>query len=918
MLGQLTSLLSGAGAGSLGTLLVQLTADSSRLVRGMHEAELAVESSSTRMLRQTKLLAAGATTALVAVGFAAVRQAALFESSFAGVRKTVDATEEEFAYLERTFRNMAKETPASIHEINRVAEAAGQLGIQKANIAGFTKTMLQLGTATNMASDEAATSLARLANVTGMDQREFDRLGSTIVDLGNKMATTESEIVSMALRIAGAGRQIGLTEHQMLALAASLSSVGMEAEAGGTGMSRIMVEMAKAVKSGSDELEIFAQTAGMSSGAFVQAFEKDAAQAILAFLRGLKGASEQGSNVFALFESMGLEGVRLTDVLNRASLASDLFAGALDTASTAWSQNIALSEEARKRYETFNSQLQITKNLFVDLFITIGQQLLPAIKGVNSEMQSMLKNSEWAVGFGKDLAVVVDGVLEVGKAMSWLFHQNMQAARYAGIFIASVFQLTVDAIHDILLYLEKAWDALWEKMRRPVDALLVVGMTTLATQLQKMGVGDEALSKLMASIGEMASKTKAAAEGLKAADSESKQAFLEKLESLFQQWDLVRKQLWEDIASGVQVPHSELDQERVAAFRQSLEDADTAAKALADDTGKVVENAERLAGIGGGLNGGAMAFAFGAGLPEMLAGASKAMQEMDAVGSPSMLLGKHGQPRMNGIGMDYATSQAFRLQEEQAQAQKAMEDLAKIETQGIEALEERKTELIEQWMEKRNQLRIAEAQLALSSTSQMFEDLGTMAEVFAGKQSDVYKAMFAASKAFAIAESIVKIQQGIANAASLGWPAMIPAVASVVAATANIVSTIQSVKLEFGGARAAGGDVTKGKAFLVGERGPELFVPEDNGYVFPNSQGGQPFSVDGGTDRGSGVIVNIINHTDITPQVSERDDNGKRVVDVVLRRVQTELSSSIREGRGELNRAMTDTFALRRSGVTGR
>ncbi|KMK51400.1 hypothetical protein RO21_06750 [[Actinobacillus] muris] len=99
------------------------------------------------------------------------------------------------------------------------------------------------------------------------------------------------------------------------------------------------------------------------------------------------------------------------------------------------------------------------------------------------------------------------------------------------------------------------------------------------------------------------------------------------------------------------------------------------------------------------------------------------------------------------------------------------------------------------------------------SANMMSSAFDTMAGVMAnaaGKQSGIYKVMFATSKAFAIAESIIKIQQGIANAAALPFPANLPAMASVAAATANIVATIQSVQMGFatGGYTGDGGKYT--------------------------------------------------------------------------------------------------------------
>ena len=116
-------------------------------------------------------LAAGA-TAIGGIGLASLKMGIDFESAFAGVKKTVDATDEEFEVLRKGIINLSKEMPQTAMEIAGVAEAAGQLGVSNDAILDFTKTMVMLGDATNLSSEQAATSLARFANITGMAEED--------------------------------------------------------------------------------------------------------------------------------------------------------------------------------------------------------------------------------------------------------------------------------------------------------------------------------------------------------------------------------------------------------------------------------------------------------------------------------------------------------------------------------------------------------------------------------------------------------------------------------------------------------------------------------------------------------------------------------------------------------------------------
>lgn len=315
----------------------------------------------------------------------AIKSGISFESAFTGVQKTVDATDEQLKTLRSNIRGMAKEMPESVEEIAGVAEAAGQLGIKTKSITSFTKTMVQLGDATNLSSESAATSLARFANITGMSQDNFDKLGSTVVALGNNLATTESEIVDMSMRIAGAGSQVGMTEAQIMSFSGALSSVGIEAEAGGTAFSTLLSKMNLATTKGGASLKSFADVAGMSSSEFKEAFEKDAAGAVISFIQGLDKVNKSGGSAIKVLDDMKLSDVRMRDALLRAAGASDQFTQAVKLGNQAWEDNTALTKEAETRYGTMESQLAMTKNKLKDIGISVYDDVSkPIAKGLAS------------------------------------------------------------------------------------------------------------------------------------------------------------------------------------------------------------------------------------------------------------------------------------------------------------------------------------------------------------------------------------------------------------------------------------------------------------------------------------------------------------------------------------------------------
>jgi hypothetical protein len=206
----------------------------------------------------------------------------------------------------------------------------------------------------------------------------------------------------------------------------------------------------------------------------------------------------------------------------------------------------------------------------------------------------------------------------------------------------------------------------------------------------------------------------------------------------------------------------------------------------------------------------------------------------------------------------------------------------------VSATEAERTELETRITQERNaqlaDLEMSRVSMVTSAGQALFSSLADAAATFGKEQSDAYKALFAASKAFSIAESIMAIQVSISKALSLGFPANIPAMAAVAAEGASIISTISST--QYSGAYDRGGNIPSGKFGLVGERGAE-FVKG-------------PATVTGREDTAAmlnqaspNVNIRVVNVQEENAEDYLSSDPGERQVMNILRRNQTAIRGLI-------------------------
>ena len=316
---------------------------------------------------------------LVALGTVSVRSAVEVDTALTGVRKTLDATEDQYQALKDAAIESSKVQPVDAATILDIEALGAQLGFSIDELEEFARVASGLDVATDMNWEDAATNMAQFSNIMGTSHDNVSNYASTVVALGNNLATTESAVSDMGMRIAAAGKAIGMSEADVLGLAGALTSMGVSAEAGGTAISTIMSSIDKDVATGSENLEKWASTAHMSAEDFAEAWKTGPVDALAAVLSGLEEATAQDQSMAVMLDELGISSLRQTDVMKRLASDTGKMTSAVALANDAWKENTALQAEVDNRNESMASKLQVLANKLQAIAIEVGEPLANAL-----------------------------------------------------------------------------------------------------------------------------------------------------------------------------------------------------------------------------------------------------------------------------------------------------------------------------------------------------------------------------------------------------------------------------------------------------------------------------------------------------------------------------------------------------------
>ena len=210
---------------------------------------------------------------------------------------------------------------------------------------------------------------------------------------------------------------------------------------------------------------------------------------------------------------------------------------------------------------------------------------------------------------------------------------------------------------------------------------------------------------------------------------------------------------------------------------------------------------------------------------------------------------------------------------------------------GMESVwDEREQQIAEQHAQELAKIETARTKLMLSSASSAFGEMASLVGALAGEESETYKAMFAASKAFAIAEATLNMFQAISQAGTLPFPANLAAMAVVAGQMATIVSSITSVGMAHDGIDS----VPQSGSWLLekGERVTTANTSKKLDKTLDRIQNDQQFGGGGDTS------INIYEAPGTSAQVRKRDDGS---IDVQIELIEEKLTQRMQRGSGIAN-----------------
>lgn len=351
---------------------------------------------------QTSLMGAiAAVTGFVMAGRSAVKAYAGMDEQLANTSKYTGMSRESVEELNDAFKHM--DTRTSREQLNELAQEAGRLGKNTLeDVKGYVEAADIINVALVDLGAGATQTIAKLSNIFGVEKVMGTKdamlsVGSAVNVLSQNCTASKTYLVEFAQRMAGIGAQANLSIPEILAFGATLDANGQKTEMSSSALGKLIMML-------NQKPEELAKAVGLNTKELKELLKSDTAGAVIRFLEQIqKMGSKEGLTVLApLFKDMGMDGVRMSQVLATLAEHLDMVKWEVGEANKAFSEATSATNE----YVIFNNTVQAgldkAKKRVSELAIELGKELQPVMKHVISSTSMLMKVMLECISFTKE------------------------------------------------------------------------------------------------------------------------------------------------------------------------------------------------------------------------------------------------------------------------------------------------------------------------------------------------------------------------------------------------------------------------------------------------------------------------------------------------------------------------------------
>jgi TP901 family phage tail tape measure protein len=348
--------------------------------------------------------------------------AAKLSDQFADIQKTTGMSADEVENLNKELKKI--DTRTTVSDLREIAIVAGQLGIEKDNVAKFAgaidKINVALGDEIGGGAGVVAETVGKLRNVLSdmksdaVDQ-DLMKLGNALNELGAAGFATAPVVAELSNRIGSIAIPLGFTSAQVMGLAATFQELNIAEERGGTAMGRILQKMTQNTGD-------FAKIAGMDIKTFTNLVNNDLYGAFMKVVEGSKKGGSSATLMSGIIKELEVNGAGASEVFMKLSGNMGMANEKVDLAAKALQNTDGILNEFNLKNDNFAGQMAKAGKEINGYFMAIGQKIAPVVATVVKGFADLLG---WLKRNGD--AVLFLGKVIGGAAISYVTYQTAVA-----------------------------------------------------------------------------------------------------------------------------------------------------------------------------------------------------------------------------------------------------------------------------------------------------------------------------------------------------------------------------------------------------------------------------------------------------------------------------------------------------------